>query len=256
MNIKDKVVLITGASAGIGLATARLFAAAGAKVAIAARSVEKLNQLADELRSQGEAVLVVPTDMTHKAEVDRMVGTTIRHYGQIDILINNAGQAASGTVADVNPDHYRQIIELNLFGPLHAMQAVVPTMRQHSGGPILNVSSMVSKMRIPGLGTYAFTKAALNVLSDTARVELAPDNIRVITIYPRMTATGFGRNSLGNQQMRQQQRSAAPRADMVIDSAEYVAGKILLAARQEPAEQFMEALGFDGRSLIPATSSG
>jgi short-subunit dehydrogenase len=240
MDIKDKVVLITGASAGIGLAAARLFAATGAKVAVAARSVEKLNQLADELRRQGQAVLVVPTDMTHQAEVDRMVETTIRHYGQIDILINNAGQAASGTVADVNPDHYRQIIELNLFGPLHAMQTVVPAMRQHGGGLILNVSSMVSKMRIPGLGAYASTKAALNTLSETARVELAPDNIRVITIYPRMTATDFGRNSLGNQQMRHQQRSAAPRPDMVIDSAEYVAEKILLAAQKEPAEQFMD----------------
>lgn len=241
MDIQDKIVLITGASAGIGLATARLFAASGAKVAVAARSVEKLNQLADELRSQGLAVLVVPTDMTNKAEVDRMADITIQHYGQIDILINNAGQAASGAVADVNPDHYRQIIELNLFGPLHAIQAVVPTMRQHGGGLIVNVSSMVSKMHIPGLGTYASTKAALNMLSDTARVELAPDSIRVITIYPRMTATDFGKNSLGNQQMRQQQRSAAPRTDMVIDSAEHVAGKILEAAQKEPAEQFMDA---------------
>ena len=241
MDIQDKVVLITGASAGIGRAAARLFAAAGAQVAVAARSVEKLNQLADELRRQGQAVLVVPTDMTHQAEVARMIDATLQHYGQIDILINNAGQAAAGAVADVNPDHYRQIIELNLFGPLHAIQAVVPTMRQHGGGLILNVSSMVSKLHLPGLGTYASTKAALNMLSDTARVELAPDNIRVITIYPRMTATDFGKNSLGNQHMRHQQRSAAPRPDMVIDSAEYVAGKILLAAQKEPAEQFMDA---------------
>ena len=241
MDIQDKVVLITGASAGIGLATARLFAATGAKVAVAARSVEKLNQLAAELHRQSQTVLVVPTDMTHQAEVDRMVETTLQRYGSIDILINNAGQAAAGTIADVNPDHYRQIIELNLFGPLHAIQAVVPAMRQQGGGLILNVSSMVSKMHLPGLGTYASTKAALNMLSDTARVELAPDNIRVITIYPRMTATDFGKNSLGQQPMRHQPRSAAPGPDRVIDSAEYVAGKILLAAQTEPAEQFMEA---------------
>jgi short-subunit dehydrogenase len=240
MDIQDKVVLITGASAGIGLAAARRLAAAGAKVAVAARSIEKLNQLADELHAQGHEVLVVPTDMRNSTEVAQMVSATAQHFGRIDVLINNAGQAASGTVAEVDPEHYRQIIELNVFGPLHAIQAVVPSMRQQGGGIIINVSSMVSKMNIPGLGTYASTKAALNKLSDTARAELAPDNIRVITVYPRMTATDFGKNSLGNREMRQQQRSAAPRRDVVVDTAEYVADKILAAIQTEPAEQFMD----------------
>jgi short-subunit dehydrogenase len=120
------------------------------------------------------------------------------------------------------------------------MQASMPKMRTQGGGIIINVSSMVSKMQIPGLGGYASTKAALNTLSDTARGELAPDHIRMITVYPRMTATDFGRNSLGNRQVRQQQRgNAAP--GMVIDSAEYVAEKILEAIQKEPAEQFMDA---------------
>lgn len=240
MDVQDKVVLITGASAGIGLATARRFAAADAKVAIAARSVDKLNQLADELRQQGHEALVVPVDMRNQAEVARMVETTVRHFGRVDVLINNAGQAAAGQLAEIDLAHYREIIELNLFGPLYAIQAVVQTMRKNGGGLIINISSRVSKMSIPGLGTYASTKAALNKLSDTARVELAPDNIRVITVYPRMTATDFGKNSLGNREMRQQQRSAAPRPDMVIDSAEYVAERILDAAQKEPEEQFME----------------
>ncbi len=241
MEIKDKVTVITGASGGIGLATARRFAQAGAKVVLAARSDDKLNQLADELRGQGYEALAVPTDMRNRSEVERMIETAAKHYGRIDVLINNAGQAAAGRVAEASIDHYQQIIELNLFGPIYAIQAVVPHMRQAGGGLILNISSMVSKMHIPGLATYASTKAALNVLSDTARVELAPDNIRVLTVFPRMTATDFGKNSLGNQQMRQQQRAATPRPDVVVDSPEYVAEKILEAAQKEPEEQYMEA---------------
>ena len=242
MEIKDKVVLITGASAGIGLATARRFATAGAKAALAARSIEKLDQLADELRSQGHEAIAVPTDMRNKAEVDQLVAATLQHFGRIDILINNAGQATAGTIADVSIDHYRQIMELNVFGPLYAMQAVIPKMRQTGGGLILNISSMVSKMNIPGLATYASTKSALNMLSDTARVELRPDNIRVITVYPRVTATDFGRNSLGNPQMRQRQRTNVG-ADVVVDSPEFVAEKILEAAQTEPAEQYMDGRG-------------
>ncbi len=240
MDIKDKVVVVTGASGGIGLATARAAAAAGAKVVLAARSGDQLAELGDALRREGYEVLVAPTDMRQPAEVAQLVETALQHFGRIDVLVNNAGQAVAGTVADLNLDDYRQVIELNMFGPIYAIQASVPKMRAQGGGIIINVSSMVSKMRIPGLGGYASTKAALNMLSDTARGELASDNIRVITVYPRVTATNFGRNSLGNRQMRQQQRAHAASA-VVVDTPEFVAGKILEAIRNEPAEQFMES---------------
>src|SRR5512143_644879 len=127
-----------------------------------------------------------------------------------------------------------------MVGPIHPMQTTVPKMRAQGGGIIINISSMVSKMHIPGLGGYASTKAALSMLSDTARGELASDNIRVITVYPRMTATDFGRNSLGNRQVRQQQRANAT-PGVVVDTPEYVAGKILEAVQKEPAEQFMDS---------------
>jgi short-subunit dehydrogenase len=240
MDIRDKVVIVTGASGGIGLATARAAAAAGAKVVLAARSGDQLIELAEALRREGHEALAVPTDMRRQAEATQLVETAFQHYGRIDVLINNAGQAIAGTVADLDLEHYRQVIELNVFGPIYAMQASVPKMRAQGGGLIVNISSMVSKMHIPGLGGYASTKAALNMLSDTARGELAPDNIRVITVYPRMTDTDFGRNSLGNRQMRQQQRAqAAP--GVVVDTPEYVAGKILEAIQTEPAEQFMDS---------------
>jgi NADP-dependent 3-hydroxy acid dehydrogenase YdfG len=238
MDIPGKVTLITGASAGIGLATARRFGAAGARLVLVARAADRLAALTDELAGQGVAALAVPADMRDPVAVGQAVERAFDHYGRIDILINNAGQAAVGTVAQVSPDDYRQIIELNLFGVLYAIQAAVPMMRQGGGGLIINISSMVTKRVIPGLAAYASTKSALNMLSDTARVELAPDNIRVITVYPGLTATDFGRNSLGSQAMRQRQRSHdGPAAD----SAEHVAERILDAAQQEPAEQFMDA---------------
>ena len=238
MDIQDKVVLITGASAGIGLATARKFAASGAKVALAARSADKLARLAEELQAQGHEALAAPADMRDGGEVERLVDAVYRHFGRIDILVNNAGQAAAGTIASVSIADYRQIIELNMLGPLVAMQAVIPRMKQNGGGLIINISSMVSKMHIPGLAAYASTKAALNMLSETARVELAPDNIRVITVFPRITLTDFGKNSLGNREMRQGQRAVGPAVPM--DTPEHVADKIVEAAQREPAEQTME----------------
>lgn len=239
MEIKDKVVLITGASAGIGRATARVFAEEGAKTALAARSADLLGQLADELRGKGHEAIVIPVDLRDPEQARRAVTETASHYGRIDVLINNAGQAAAGAISDVSLDHFRQIIDLNIFGPLVAMQAVIPIMKRQGDGLIINVSSMVSKMRIPGLAAYAATKSALNMLSDTARVELAPENIRVISIFPRMTATDFGKRSLGNEEMRQRHR-AGIHPSVPVDTPEHVAGRILSAAVNEPEEQYMD----------------
>ena len=129
MEIQGKVTLITGASMGIGRATAQAFATAGARLALTARSVDKLNALVQELQAGGAEAIALPADMRDHAAIARVVEAAFSHFGRIDILINNAGQAAAGAVATVNPEHYRQIIDLNIFGPLHAIQAVVPLMR-------------------------------------------------------------------------------------------------------------------------------
>lgn len=238
MDVQGKVVVITGASMGIGLATARRFAAAGAKVVLAARSTDLIEKRVDELTLQGAEALAVATDVTVQAEVVRLIETTIQHYGRIDILINNAGQTELGPVATFDLDDYRKIIDLNIFGPLYAIQAVTPKMREAGGGVIINVSSMVSKMNIPMIGAYASTKAALNMLSGTARAELEPHNIRVITMYPRLTATDFGRNARGDQEMRRQ-REGNYFANG--DSPDLVAQKILEAAQNEPVEQYIDS---------------
>lgn len=239
MDVQGKVVLITGASAGIGMCTARSFAQAGAKLALVARTTHLLEQLADELGEQGTEAIAITADMRDPEQVRRAVTETVEHFGTVDILINNAGQAVAGAIANLNLDHFRKIIELNVYGPVIAMQAVIPIMKEHGGGIIINVSSMVSKMKLQGLAGYACTKSALNMISDTARDELAADNIRVISVYPRMTATDFHVSVLGGAPGRERPAptSAGP---MIVDSPEHVADRILSAAINEPEEQYMD----------------
>ena len=240
MNIQDKVVLITGASEGIGLATARLFAQEGAKVALAARSADTLTTIVNELHEQHREAIAVPTNMRNKDEIESMVDSVFQQYGRIDILINNAGQTVRGTIADVDVDQFRQIFELNVLGPVEAMQAIIPKMRQNGGGLIINVSSNVSHMHIPAIGAYASTKAALNMISDTAREELAQENIRITTMFPRQTATNFGKNSLATSKTSQQgPRPSQGRPEP--DTAEDVAQKLLEAPRNEPHDQYMDS---------------
>jgi short-subunit dehydrogenase len=239
MDINTKVAIVTGASAGIGMATAMELARGGAKLVLAARRAAALESLAAKVSQEGHEAIAVPTDMREPQQIQALVRKAKDRFGRVDILVNNAGQAAAGVVADVALADFRQIIELNVYGPLLAMQAVIPWMKESGGGVIVNVSSMVSKMHIPGLGTYAATKAALNLLSETARYELESSGIKVITMFPRTTATDFGKNSIGNQGLRQSQRSHASAA-VPVDLPEAVAQKIVEAIRQELPEQYMD----------------
>lgn len=233
MEIKNAVILVTGASAGIGAATARLLTKLGAKVALVARSADKLKALAAELPGS----FAVVADMSHEADVRRMVAEVAAKFGRIDILINNAGRGMYGSVDQSNLVEFRIMMELNVFGPIAAMQAVAPIMRKQGGGLILNISSQVSKMYLPGLGAYAATKYALNALSLTARTELATDNIRVGVVLPGMTATDFGHNAYG----KQPDWSTRPAGPMPgTETADQVAQRIVDAIHSEEAEVFTD----------------
>ena len=218
MQIKDKIAIVTGASGGIGLAVARLLAQGGAKVVLAARSADKLKQLEREIPGS----FAVPTDMRKQEDIIQLVQQTEQKFGRIDILINNAGQGLLSPVASIDLKDYREIMELNVFAVLEAMQAVIPIMRKQGGGTILNVSSLVSKNYFPKLGGYASTKYALNALSLTARQELASDKIVVSVFHPKMTATEFGQNARGEKY-----HSAAGRPGMIVDTPEAVAEKLI-----------------------------
>jgi short-subunit dehydrogenase len=157
----------------------------------------------------------------------------------VDILVNNAGQGMAGLVEKADMDDFQRLFELNVLGPVLAIQAVVPLMEKSRGGMIVNVSSMVSKMHINGLSMYASTKSALNMISDTARAELADRSIKVSIVFPRMTATDFGKNSIGNSELRRQQRDTGART-IPVDPADLVAEKIVHAIESEVEEQYMD----------------
>ncbi len=237
-NLAGKVVLITGASSGIGEAAARLFAAQGARVAVAARSREKLEALAATLPD----ALAVPTDMLDEASVTDMVARTHAHYGRVDVLVNNAGRGMHVPVADARLADYRELLELNVVSVLHAMQQALPVMRAQGSGNIVNVSSGTTKMLVPGLAPYSSTKHALNNLSLVARAEFAPLGIVVSLVHPGMTATDFGYNSV---------QSDPKRAAGYVqgDSAEYAGGLIVEAVRTGEAEVYAESVR---RRLKPA----
>ena len=231
MEIKDKVVIVTGASDGIGKATAVYLAGQGAKVALAARGSEKLKEL--ERTLPGSYAMTV--DMTKPEDVFNMVGDTLKKFGRVDILINNAGRGMYAPVANADIGKMKEIAELNLFAPIRAMQAVIPIMRKQGGGMIINVSSGTSRMTIPSLAPYASLKYALNNISLTARKELEEDHIVVSIILPRITATDFGRNAVGGRP-DWVTRPREGRPTPMIDPPETVAEKIGELIRSEEAE--------------------
>jgi short-subunit dehydrogenase len=187
MDLDGACCIVTGASSGIGAATARVLSGRGARVVLAARRAERLEALAAELPGS----LAVPTDVTVPDQVLRLVTRAVDTNGRVDVLVNNAGQGLHVPLEELDPTDLRAVFELNAIAPLVAMQAVLPVMRAGTGGAIVNVSSATSLRVFPGLGGYAATKAALNMLSQVARLELAGAGVVVSVVYPSVTATEF-----------------------------------------------------------------
>lgn len=196
MEIAGKSVLVTGASGGIGLAVAQRLAGSGARVTLAARNEAALVDAAAQLRDAPGEVQAVRCDVTNDEDVVRAVKAATDAFGGLDIVCNNAGRAIHSPVAALDLEAWQTIVDLDLYGPVRVMKAAVPVMRANGGGVILNVSSGTARNVIPNLGGYASLKAALDLLTRTARLELAADNIRVLLIWPGRTATDFGRNAL------------------------------------------------------------
>lgn len=240
MRIRDSVAIVTGASSGIGEATARLFAARGARVALVARSRDVLDQLAVAL----PGALAVPTDMCDSDAVRRMVTQVHQQYGRIDILVNNAGRGMHVPVVDADLNDYRAVFELNVVSVLNAMQAVTPIMRAQGGGVIINVSSGLSKQYLPGVGPYASTKYALNALSHTARLELASENIRVSVVVPGITATNFAKNAIQITPLSLDRHRMAN-----AETADAVALNVLEAVETEAPEVYANSIPATARHL-------
>lgn len=230
MDIENKVAIVTGASSGIGMAAAKLLSDHGAKVVLAARSVDILNKLSKELPDS----LVVPTDMRDSPAIKKMVKITMDKFGKIDILVNNAGRGYDTTVEKIDIGKFRELTDLDLIGPIVAMQEVIPIMRKQGGGAIVNISSGTSLMTIPNLSAYSSLKRALNGISLTVREELAKDKINVSVVYPFITLTNFGKNIMGGERKwnPSERNDDLPSAD----PPELIADKILEAIKTGKAE--------------------
>ena len=177
---------------GIGEAIARHFAAHGAKLALAARSLDKLEAVAQSLPTES---IALRADVSRPEEIRASVARTIEHFGRLDILVNNAGVGMYAAVADMQPEQFERLVATNWLGPVHAIQAVVPQMRKQGGGTIVNISSVAGKVAIPWMGAYCSTKFALNALSSSLRMELRPDHIHVVSVCPGRVKTPFTQNA-------------------------------------------------------------
>lgn len=192
MNVDGKVAIVTGASSGIGLATAGLLAERGARVVLVSRSSEKLKAIAEKLPGS----IAIPADMSKSFEVRRMVSRARDERGRIDVLVNCAGQGYDALIEGTDIDTLRYIFEVDVIGPLVAMEEVIPIMRGQGGGAIVNVSSGTALMTLPNNGGYSGLKRALAAISLTAREELKGDGITVSVIYPYITLTDFEANTI------------------------------------------------------------
>jgi short-subunit dehydrogenase len=231
MDVSNKVAIITGASSGIGLATAKLLAKQGANLALVSRSRDLLEKLSAELPGS----LAVPADMTKIPEIKRMIQQVQEHFGRADILINNAGQGYDAPVEQTDIDIFHYIFDLDVIGPLVAMQQVIPLMRKQGGGSIINISSATALMYLPNMSAYSAAKRALAGISLTAREELKDDNIIISVVYPYITLTNFEKNTIRAANIDEEQDVSGP---FPADSAEYVAQKILQGIESGEAEIF------------------
>jgi NADP-dependent 3-hydroxy acid dehydrogenase YdfG len=188
-NIEGKIVVITGASSGLGEATARLLSVQGASVVLGARRVDRIKSLADELTGSGGQALAISTDVTHYEQVKRLVDAAVQTYGRIDVMINNAGLMPQSPLERLKIDEWNRMIDVNIKGVLYGIAAALPYMKQQHAGHFINVSSVAGhKVRPPGT-VYAATKHAVLALSEGLRQEVKPYHIRTTVISPGAVAT-------------------------------------------------------------------
>jgi NADP-dependent 3-hydroxy acid dehydrogenase YdfG len=183
-NISGKVVIITGASSGIGEATARLLSAEGALVVVGARRIDKLEALAVELRSTGGKVEVVQVDVSKRDDVDALVEKAVRAYGRVDVMINNAGIMPNSPLDQLKVEDWERMIDVNLKGTLYGIAAVLPVMQQQRSGHIINVSSVSGHRVRPNSAVYSATKFGVRAIAEGLRMEMTPHNIRSTVISP------------------------------------------------------------------------
>jgi short-subunit dehydrogenase len=206
MEMDGKVVVVTGASMGIGEAIAKIFANHGARVALLSRDASRA-EAARHRVGHMERTLALACDVRKREDVDRALSLTLDHFDRVDVWVNNAGVGIRDSVADMEMSACRELFETNFFGAVSCMQAVLPRMREAGGGTIINVSSVAGHIPVPFLSPYSATKFALNAIGKGAGVELKRDKIHVLTVCPGYVQTDFGAHVVADKQGRVRPKS-------------------------------------------------
>ena len=195
-NIDGKVIVITGASSGVGEASARLLSSQGATVVLGARRAERIQALAAELNGKGGKALALPTDVTDRSQFKHLVDSAVETYGRVDVILNNAGVMPHSPLERLKVDDWEHMIDVNLKGVLYGIAAVLPHMKAQKSGHIINTSSVAGHKVRPGSAVYAATKTAVLVISEGLRQEVKPYNIRTTVISPGAMKTNSPTASL------------------------------------------------------------
>jgi NADP-dependent 3-hydroxy acid dehydrogenase YdfG len=188
-NIGEKVVVITGASSGLGEATARFLSKEGAIVVLGARRMDRLKALMDEITRAGGKAIALATDVIHRDQVKKLVDAAVEKFSRVDVMINNAGLMPQAPLERLKIDEWDRMIDVNIKGVLYGIAAALPHMKQQKSGHFINVSSVAGHRVGPGFAVYAATKYAVRALSEGLRQEVKPYNIRTTVISPGAVAT-------------------------------------------------------------------
>jgi uncharacterized protein len=215
MKIRDARVIVTGASQGIGRAIALEFGRRGARVVLASRNREALDEVSGLINTEGGSAMVIPTDVTAAGALEQLAQVTIRELGGIDILVNNAGIGMTAPIGDASSADVEAVFKLNVLAAAAAIRAVVPIMRAQHDGMIINISSIAGRIVIPRIGYYSATKFALTAIGDALRMEEADHGIKVMNVFPGTTRSNFGDNRLGTRGRQAHQRYPPVTAEKV-----------------------------------------
>jgi len=206
---------VTGASQGIGRAIALEFGRRGARLALASRNRQALDEVAGLVKAEGGSAIVIPTDVTAVGALDQLAQDTIRELGGIDILVNNAGIGMTALIGDAASADVETLFRLNVLAAAAAIRAVIPVMRAQHDGMIINISSLAGRIVIPRIGYYSATKFALTAIGDALRMEEADRGIKVMNVFPGTTRSNFGENRLGTRGRQAHQRLPPVTAEKV-----------------------------------------